>query len=165
VPAELPDVTESTSEGTGRFVILRDLAIFGLKVLLDGLKDVILIQIAAVAAGLDVLFPGKRRGHRFYSVLRAAERFDRWLNLYGAVERATAQNQGLFEASVAGADNLLGKLESIVTGRDERPGAPKGQAQRTPREPGDPRYPNEPASKPKQRERPAPGPKPGPPDR
>lgn len=104
-----------------RFFILRDLGIFGLKVVLDGLKDVVLIQVAAVAAGLDILFPGEKYGHRFYAVLRMAERFDQWLNLYGAVERARAENQGLFEASMAGADNLLGKLESIVTGRDERP--------------------------------------------
>ena len=104
-----------------RFFILRDLGIFGLKVLLDGLKDVVLIQVAAVAAGIDVLFPGEQMGRRFYAVLRTAERFDQWLNLYGAIERATATNQGLFEASMAGADNLLGKLEAIVTGRDERP--------------------------------------------
>lgn len=108
-------------EKRSRFFILRDLGIFGLKVVLDGLKDVVLIQVAAVAAGLDILFPGEKYGHRFYAVLRTAERFDQWLNLYGAVERARAANQGLFEASMAGADNLLGKLESIVTGRDERP--------------------------------------------
>jgi hypothetical protein len=124
VRAERTDI-EKTAESPppSRFLILRDLAIFGLKVLLDGLKDVVLIQVAAVAAGLDFLFPGKRHGRRFFKVLRTAERFDQWLNLYGAVERATAENQGLFEASVAGADNLLGKLESIVTGRDERPEA------------------------------------------
>ncbi|MGH7500452.1 MAG: hypothetical protein ACREL7_01730 [Longimicrobiales bacterium] len=117
--------TESSSDGAGRFVILRDLAIFGVKVLLDGLKDIVLIQIAVVAAGLDVLFPRQPRGHRFYAVLRAAEHFDQWLNLYGAVQRAQASNQGLFEASMAGADSLLGKLESIVTGRDERPTSSK----------------------------------------
>jgi hypothetical protein len=119
--AGLTTTTDAPATRPGRFLILRDLGIFGLKVLLDGLKDVVLIQVAAVAAGLDVLFPGKKHGHRFYAVLRVAERFDQWLNLYGAIERATAANQGLFEASMAGADNLLGKLEAIVTGRDERP--------------------------------------------
>ena len=114
---------EKTSEPApaSRFLVLRDFAIFGLKVVLDGLKDVVLIQVAAVAAGIDFLFPGERHGRRFFAVLRTAERFDQWLNLYGAVERASAANQGLFEASMAGADNLLGKLESLVTGRDERP--------------------------------------------
>ena len=51
--------------------------------------------------------------------MSVGERFDRWLNLFGAAERATASTDGLFGRSRAGSDSLVGRLEAIVLGRDE----------------------------------------------
>lgn len=100
-------------------VVLRDLAIFQLKLFLDGVKDVVLMPLSIAAAGFDVLFPGRVVGHRFYAVLRFGERIDGWLNLYGAAERADVNRDGLFGASRAGSASLLGRLEEIVVGRSE----------------------------------------------
>lgn len=105
-------------------VVIRDLLIFQLKLLLDGLADVVIAQIALIAFLTDLLFPGGRKGARFYAVMARAERFDRWLSLYGAADRADVEEDGLFGASQAGADSLLGKLEAFVTGRWEVDGQP-----------------------------------------
>lgn len=104
-----------------RSVMLRDLAIFLVKLALDGAKDVALINLALGAAFLDVLSGGGRRPRLFYGVLRLSERFDLWLNLNGAMERMEAGesgDDGLFGASTAGSDTLLGKLEELVRGGD-----------------------------------------------
>lgn len=103
-------------DGVSRWVILRDLAIFQIKLFLDGLKDIVLSPAALVAAGLGILFGGKRRGRLFYFVLRVGERFDLWLNLFGASERADMD--GLFGGSKAGTDSYLGQLEQSVRGGD-----------------------------------------------
>ena len=100
-------------------VVIRDLAIFQLKLLLDGLADVVIAQVALAAVALDLLFPAERKGQRFYAVMARAERFDHWLSLYGSAEAADVEEDGLFGASLAGADSLLGRLEAIVTGRWE----------------------------------------------
>jgi hypothetical protein len=102
-----------------RGVIIRDLIIFQIKLFLDGLKDFIVSPVALGAAGLDLLFPTRRRGHRFYSVMRVAERFDGWLNLYGAAEHAEQNEAGLFGESRAGTNTLLGRLEEFAIGRRE----------------------------------------------
>lgn len=102
-----------------RTVIIRDLVIFQLKLLLDGLKDVVLSPLAILAAALDIISPTRRRGKRLYAVLTLGERFDRWLNLFNVTERAAAHEEGLFGASRAGADSLLGKLEELVIGHSE----------------------------------------------
>jgi hypothetical protein len=81
--------------------------------------DVVISQIAIGAVVLDVLFPMERKGQRFYAVMARAERFDRWLSLYGSAEAADVEADGLFGASKAGADTLLGRLETLVTGRWE----------------------------------------------
>ena len=108
-----------SKEAAGTGVLIRDLVIFQVKLLLDGLSDVVVAQIAVGAAALDLVFPKKQRGARFYAVMRAAERFDGWLNLYGAAEHAAENEEGLFGESRAGADSLIGKLEEMVLGREE----------------------------------------------
>jgi hypothetical protein len=112
-----------------RWVIVRDLIIFQIKLLLEGLKDIVVSQISIGAAALDLLFPTANRGARFYAVMRAAERFDNWLSLYGATEKASANEDGLFGVSRAGSDSLLGKLEELVLGRKEGAAAEADQSQ------------------------------------
>ncbi len=111
-------------------IVLRDLAIFQIKLLLDGAKDVIISPLSVLAAAIDILKPTDERGRRFYAVMRAGERMDRWLNLFGATEHASERPEGLLNATVSGADSLLGKLSEYVLGRDEavKPHAPEADA-------------------------------------
>lgn len=104
-----------------RRVVVRDFAIFQLKLFLDGLKDVSLSALSLGALVLDLLSGGGRKPRLFYSVLAISERFDLWLNLSGAVSRLEEEeldDEGLFGASEAGSDSLLGKVEEIVRGGD-----------------------------------------------
>ncbi|MEQ9570261.1 MAG: hypothetical protein RLN75_08745 [Longimicrobiales bacterium] len=105
-----------------RSVMLRDLVIFLVKLAIDGLKDLALMNLALGAALLDLISGGGTRPRLFYSVLRLSERFDLWLNLNGAMEKmesGEAGDDGLFGASTAGSDTLLGKIEELVRGGDE----------------------------------------------
>lgn len=105
--------------GPGLSVLLRDLVIFQVKLLLDGLKDLVVAQVALGAAALDILFPTAVNGRRFYAVMTLAERFDGWLSLYGSAEKAAGDPEGLFGTSLAGTSSLLGRIEEWVTGRRE----------------------------------------------
>ena len=104
-----------------RKVTARDFAIFQLKLVLDGLKDLVLFNVSIVALLLDLVAGGGKRPRVFYSVLRASERFDLWLNLNGALELMDGgdDEDGLFGASAAGSDTLLGQIEQLVRGGDE----------------------------------------------
>jgi len=109
----------------GNVVLLRDLVIFQVKLVLDGLKDLVLAPVSIAAAVVDVVFPGPRLGHRFYAVMAWGERYDRWLNLFGAAQAADARRDGLFGASRAGSDTMLGRMEELVLGHEE-PRRPSG---------------------------------------
>lgn len=102
-----------------RWIILRDLLIFQVKLVLDGAKDIFLAPLSLLAAALDLVFPGDEPGRNFYAVMRMGESFDRWLSLFSASDKANAYEDGLFGASRAGSDSLLGRLERIVIGHDE----------------------------------------------
>lgn len=106
--------TQRISRGT----LLRDLVIFQVKLMLDGLKDVVLSPLSAGAGFIAILAGGESRWARmFYRVMRIGERYDLWLNLFGAVQRTDVD--GLFGTSQAGSPTLLGELEELFRGGDE----------------------------------------------
>jgi hypothetical protein len=94
-------------------VLIRDLLIFQLKLWLDGLKDIVLSPVSMVATVMDLLLGPGKRGPRLYAVLRVGERFDLWLNLFGAAKEAQRSPEGLFAGSEPGDPTLLGVLEGI----------------------------------------------------
>lgn len=107
------------ARGADRGVLVRDLLIFQFKLLLDGMKDVVVVQLSIVTAVVDLVLARPGRVPLFYRVLRLSERIDLWLNLYGAASKAAEKSDGLFGASRAGSDSLLGKLEEMVRRRHE----------------------------------------------
>jgi hypothetical protein len=113
-----------------RWVILRDLLIFQIKLLLDGAKDIVLSPVSLGAAAIDLFLPTDKPGERFYSVMRLGEKFDRWLSLFGAAEKASALEDGLFGASRAGEATFLGRLELMALGQEEP--VPGGDASQRP---------------------------------
>jgi len=113
-----------------RGVTVRDFLIFQLKLLIDGAKDLVLLQLSLVAVLIDLISGRGRRPRLFYSVLRISERFDLWLNLNGAIDRIESgkgDEDGLFGGSRAGSDSLLGAIEQMVRGGDGRGPAPKAK--------------------------------------
>jgi hypothetical protein len=103
--------------GVSRWVILRDLALFQLKLFLDGVIDITLAPLSIAAAVVEIFFGGEKRGKFFYAVLRMGEKADLWLNLYSASRGA--DEDGLLGGSKAGSDTLLGELELRLRGGDE----------------------------------------------
>jgi hypothetical protein len=103
-------------------VALRDLLIFCVKLGIDGAKDTVLLFGAVAAFAADLIFRLEGDHRLFYRVMRKGEKFDHWLNLHGALKTADPDSDGLFGASKAGSDSLLGKMEMMVRGGDEPPG-------------------------------------------
>lgn len=91
-----------------RFRVFRDVVIFQGKLLVDGLRDVLLSPLSVGAALIDLLVPGDDGGRRFYAVLRFGRRTETWINLFGAADRQDPAHgpQGL--------DMLFHDLEVLV---------------------------------------------------
>ena len=106
--------------GPSRSVLLRDAGIFMIKLWIDGLKDIALTAAAVVALVFDLVISRGRRKYLFYNVVRAGERFDLWLNLYGGAHSGSQSEEGFFAGSRAGEDTFLGKLEELTGGERSR---------------------------------------------
>ena len=67
-----------------RFPVFRDVVVFQAKLLVDGLRDLLISPVSIMAALVDLLVPGDDGGKRFYSVVRFGRRTEAWINLFGA---------------------------------------------------------------------------------
>ena len=97
-----------------RRVLVRDFVIFELKLLLDGLKGLVISQVAVAAFLLDIVRPRGRDFKAFYRVMDVGERIDVWLSLYGASRHAAEDPEGLMGGSREGSPTMLGQIEEIV---------------------------------------------------
>ena len=95
--------------------VVRDVAIFQVKLWLEGFKDVALMPLSFGAAVIDVIFGGST----LYAVMKLGDRFERWIHLYGALE-AESEDGGP-EGSPRSLDQLLNEaadgLEDQATGQ------------------------------------------------
>jgi hypothetical protein len=101
---------------------LRDVIVFQAKLFVDGLRDLLLSPASIFAALIDLLVPGDDGGKRFYAVVRFGRRTERWINLFGAADRAGP------EADSKGMDVLLDELERLARDPERRDEA-KARAQ------------------------------------
>jgi hypothetical protein len=84
-----PDPRSSDS----RRDIVRDLIVFQVKLWIEGFKDVALMPLALGAALIDLVFRSRARRGTLYAVMRLGDRFEQWVDLYGALEAPDAEER------------------------------------------------------------------------
>jgi hypothetical protein len=89
-----------------RWQLLRDVIVLQAKLILEGMKDIVLGPIAIAAAFFGIAFEPKQPRRHFDALMRAGRDFERWVDLYGAGEEHGGQGQGL--------DAHVRKLEALV---------------------------------------------------
>lgn len=97
-----------------RFPVFRDVVVFQVKLLVDGLRDLLLSPVSILAALIDLLVPGDDGGRRFYAVVRYGRRTEKWINLFGAADRHDP------DTSPQGVDVLLEELEKLMRDPERR---------------------------------------------
>ncbi len=101
-----------------RWTLIRDSAVFQLKLAIDGLRDLVMMPIALAVTVLDLLNVGPRAGRQFYDLLRVGRKTEHWINLFGATEHA----EKLPVVSQPGIDSLVQSMERLVVREYERGG-------------------------------------------
>jgi hypothetical protein len=108
--------TDSARKG-----LLRRVVIFQLKLFVDGFRDLLLVPVSLVAAGLDLLSGADVSSGNFASVMNLGRRSERYIDLFG--ERESLSPEEMPPRGEPGMDELLGMLEARVTDRYRKDGA------------------------------------------
>ena len=106
-----------------RWTLLRDLGVLQVKLIVDGLRDLILVP-ASLIAGIISIASGKdgRPGSQFYQLLAWGKESELWINLFGAVKNspeAIAQPRPFGDHDI---DDIVGRLETFVVDEAKRGG-------------------------------------------
>lgn len=98
--------------GEGWTTVLRDVLVFQFKLVVDGLKDLCLAQVAVGAALWDLFRRDGDPGRRFYAIVRLSDRFDRWLDLHEAIDRAPEDTPNYVPTTGRSVDDLIDGFET-----------------------------------------------------
>ncbi len=85
-PSTPPDPEPSTpADDThlSRLQLLTDVLVFQFKLLVDGLRDLLLSPLSIIAAVIGLISGGDRPDQYFRRVVRFGLRTERWINLFG----------------------------------------------------------------------------------
>lgn len=117
------DLPESPQETSVRWNLVRDIAVFQGKLLVDGLRDLVLVP-ASLIAGIMSLASGSdgQPGTQFYRLLAVGKNSERWINLFGALRNAPPDLEHLEPFPYVDLDEIVGKIEDFVVDEQKRGG-------------------------------------------
>lgn len=96
--------------GPGRWPLIRDMLVLQLKLVVDGLRDFLLVP-ASLVAGIISLLSQDRAA--FYRLVALGKRSEQWIDLFGALRNAPPDVRS--EVSGDGSiDDLVQRVEAYV---------------------------------------------------
>jgi len=103
--------------GPDRATLIRDVAVFQVKLIVDGFRDLLLVPASLIAGLISLFGSNKNGGHGFYDLLRLGRKSERYINLFGALENAPESNNPIHADSPEDIDRMVERVEGFV--RDE----------------------------------------------
>ena len=103
--------------------LIRDVAVFQFKLVVDGLRDLLLVPIS-LAAGISSLAATKdgKPGSQFYQVLGTGKQSETWIDLFGALRNAPEDVEQPLNFPDAKMDEFLDGIEAFVVDEERRGG-------------------------------------------
>lgn len=104
----------NTDGGTDRWTLIRDIAILQVKLIVDGLRDFVLVPISLVAGIISLAKAKTGADSEFYDLLRLGKKSERWINLFGAVDKMPNPDRDYINFPDDDIDSMVSRVESFV---------------------------------------------------
>ena len=117
------EALEKNEHASARWTLIRDIGVFQVKLVVDGLRDLLLVP-ASLVVGLVSLLSSEdgRPGSQFYQLLGVGKQSERWINLFGALQNAPADTKHVEPFPDANMDVFVRRFESFVVEEHKRGG-------------------------------------------
>jgi hypothetical protein len=105
------------------WTLIRDVAVFQFKLVVDGLRDFLLVPVALIA-GIVSLTSGQKGvpGSQFYQLLSVGKQSENWIDLFGAMRNAPPDLAEQVHFPNANMDEILDNIETFVRDEEKRGG-------------------------------------------
>ncbi len=108
-----PETIEETN-GPDRWTLIRDVAVFQVKLVFDGMRDVLFVPISLIAGIVSLVRGGGRPSSEFYDLLKVGRRSERWINLFGAATHYHGPPGEEDKFAIEDIDVMVSRVESFV---------------------------------------------------
>ena len=109
--------------GVERWTMLRDLGVLQVKLVVDGLRDIVLVPLSLLAGVISIASSKDGRpGPQFYHLLAWGKQSEVWINLFGAVKNSPEKIEQPKPFGDKDIDDIVGRLESFVVDEVKRGG-------------------------------------------
>ncbi len=108
-----PDTIEEDNM-PDRWTLIRDVAVFQVKLVFDGMRDVLLLPISLIAGLVSLVKGGGNPSSEFYDLLKIGRRSERWINLFGAATHYHGPPGEEDKFVVEDIDVMVSRVESFV---------------------------------------------------
>lgn len=116
-------ISTEKAPNSERWILLRDIGVIQAKLIVDGLRDLILVPATLIAGIVSLVkSEGDRPGPQFYNLLAVGKQSEHWINLFGALENSPENLKQKRHFGEGDIDDLLGKFESFVVDEFKRGG-------------------------------------------
>lgn len=112
------------AESVDRWTLIRDIAVFQVKLIVDGLRDLLLVPVSMVAGLVSLFRGGDEPGPEFYDLLRVGRRSEHWINLFGAAERLHGPPADDARFPGEDIDEMVSRVESFIVDEFRKGGVP-----------------------------------------
>ena len=105
------------------WTLIRDVAVFQFKLVVDGLRDFLLVPVSLAVGILSILSGSKGvPGSQFYQLLSVGKQSEQWIDLFGAMRNAPPDLAEHVHFPDANMDDILDNIETFVRDEEKRGG-------------------------------------------
>lgn len=111
----MSEITDSDLPEVSRWTLIRDLGVFQVKLLVDGLRDLLLVP-ASLVAGIASIVSGKAggAGPQFYHLLEWGKESEHWIDLFSALKNSPERIERPEHLAEQGMDDIVERLETFM---------------------------------------------------
>lgn len=108
-------MTENNQEeGRDHWPLARDIAVLQVKLIVDGLRDLILVPASLVAGLISIVSPTRFEDSLFYRLICMGKQSEQWINLFGAYDNASDALKEEYELNASSIDDVVSGMEGFV---------------------------------------------------
>jgi len=111
-----PALKLESANQPNRLELMKDIISLQFKLVIDGLRDFILIPVSLVIGFISLVKLGEYPGSGFYDMLRVGKKTERWINLFSAANKNLPPEIKAEISDLEDIDTLLERVEKFAVG-------------------------------------------------
>ena len=115
-------MTETDNNTKTRWDFVRDVLVFQVKLVADGLRDMVLIPASLVAGVIGLLAFKDTPEEPFHLVLNFGKRSEYWINLFGSLPDELKLQASESVERLGNLDEVVGRMERLLVDQYEKGG-------------------------------------------